>query len=342
MKLHKQIFIILIVFFKTETLLYSNGLFNVNNIEIEKKDKVSNKALADQAIQKGFKALITKILLKDDSNKLTDLSNESIKDLVTYYKINNIEEKNKNDLVSFSITFDKEKIHNLFFKRGISYSEILDKELYILPLLVKPDEIYIFNNNFFYENWNKTNENDLIEFILPIENIEIIQNINKNKDNLINLNINEIFKEYTTKNLALVLIENTKVSKKIYIKARIQDKAISKSLNYKQKDFSNESIIKQIKNELINLIKAGNLIDISAPSFLNVKLDLDKKNSLVNLSSRVKNIESIENIFVINFNKNSMNLRIKYLGKLEKLINQLKKEKINLFLISDNWVISTL
>ena len=30
---------------------------------------------------------------------------------------------------------------------------------------------------------------NLIEFILPLENIEIIQNINENKDNLINLNI---------------------------------------------------------------------------------------------------------------------------------------------------------
>ena len=37
-----------------------------------------------------------------------------------------------------------------------------------------------------------------------------------------------------------------------------------------------------------------------------------------------------------------MNLRIKYLGKLDKLINQLKKENINLQLINDQWVIKTL
>ena len=40
-------------------------------------------------------------------------------------------------LVNFSVTFDKDKIHNLFYKKGISYSEILDKELYILPILIK-------------------------------------------------------------------------------------------------------------------------------------------------------------------------------------------------------------
>ena len=36
-----------------------------------------------------------------------------------------------------------------------------------------------------------------------------------------------------------------------------------------------------------------------------------------------------------------MNLRIKYLGKLEKIINQLKKENINLNLINDQWIIKT-
>ena len=37
-----------------------------------------------------------------------------------------------------------------------------------------------------------------------------------------------------------------------------------------------------------------------------------------------------------------MNLRIKYLGKLDKIINQLKEQKINLQLINDQWVIKTL
>ena len=44
------------------------------------------------------------------------------------------------------------------------------------------------------------------------------------------------------------------------------------------------------------------------------------------LNSRIKNIETIENIYVVDFNKKHMNLRIKYLGKLDKIINQLKRK----------------
>ena len=348
MKFYKLILFILIVFFKTETLFSEKNLFNVNNIELKKSDNLTNNVLADKAIKKGFDQLIEKILLKEDRNKLTDLNFVSIKQLVIYYQVSNIlDQESKEQLVNFSITFDKDKIHNLFYKRGISYSEVSDKDLYILPIHIKENEIFVFNNNFFYENWNKIYNDNLIEFILPLEKIEIIQNINENKNNLINLNISELFQEYTTKNLALILIEdNTNGNQKIYIKSIIQNKKISKNINLKKLNLStksfNEKIIKETKKELIDLVKSKNLIDIRTPSFLNVRLNVSKNSNLVELNSRIKNIDSVEKVYVQDFNMNYMNLRIKYLGKLEKLISLLKVENIDLQQINDQWIIKTL
>ena len=94
-----------------------------------------------------------------------------------------------------------------------------------MPILIKTNQINIFNNNFFYEKWNEIYKNDLIEFILPLENIEIIQNINQNKNNLIDIDLKKLFKEYPNKNLALILIEDrNSINKKIYIKSIIQEK----------------------------------------------------------------------------------------------------------------------
>ena len=350
MKFYKIIFI-LIVFFKTETLFSENNLFNVDNIQLEKNDKTTNKAISDLAIKKGFQKLITKILLKEDINKLSDLNFSSIKQLVTYYqRKNTLSSKNNIELVNFNISFDKDKIHDLFYKRGILYSEISDKELYVLPILVKENEIFIFNNNYFYKNWNKVYNNDLfdlIDFILPLENIEIIKKINDNRSSLISLNIIELFQEYSDKNLALILIEDSKTSnEKIYINTIIQDKKISKSLDLKKQNLSSfefyEKIITETKKELINLVKSNNLIDIRTPSFLNTRLKIYNKSNLVELKKRTKKIKSIENIYVQEFNKDNMNIRIKYLGKLDKLINALKKENISLQLINDQWIIKTL
>ncbi len=84
------------------------------------------------------------------------------------------------------------------------------------------------------------------------------------------------------------------------------------------------------------------MIDIRTPSFLNVKLNLKKKTSLVEFNSRIKNIDLIEKVYVQEFNKNYINLRIKYLGKLDKIINQLKNENIKLQFINEQWTIKTL
>ena len=186
MKFYKQITFILIVFFKTETLLSENNLFNVNNILLEKKEKITNNALANKAIKIGFEQLTTRILLDGDKKKLSTLDFLEIKKLVSYYQVtNDIGKKENKEFLKFSVTFDKSKIHDLFFRKAILYSEITDKDIYIIPLLIKNDEIFIFNNNFFYEKWNEIYKSDLIEFILPLENIEIIQKINKYKNNLI-------------------------------------------------------------------------------------------------------------------------------------------------------------
>ena len=119
MKLYKQLIFILIVFLKTETVFSDNELFNVNNIELERKEKITNSSLANKAIKKGFKLLIAKILLKEDITKFEDLDFSSIKQLVAYYQIENIlNEKENKEIVNFSVTFDKDKIHDLFYKRG--------------------------------------------------------------------------------------------------------------------------------------------------------------------------------------------------------------------------------
>ena len=345
MKSYKLILIILVVFLKTGNVLSDTNIFDVNNIEVEKKGKSTNDALANQAIKKAFNNLIDKILLKSDREKVKELKFSEIKELVTYYQvINKIDDFNNESKVIYNILFDKDKIHDLFYKRQILYSEISNKELFVLPILKIKDQIFIYNKNYFYNNWNNTDEKELIEFILPLENIEIIENINSNKKNLINLELRKIFKEYLGKNLALILIEdkNSK-EEKIYFKIKILEKKIVKNISIKRSGLEQEEfykkIIIEVKKEITNLIKAQNLIDIRTPSFLNVQFRVNSQNSLAELNSRLKKIDSVENIYIKKFNNKSVFLKIKYLGKIEKIIQQMEKQKIILKLVNNEWSI---
>ena len=346
MKSYKLIIIfILVIFLKTGNVLSDTKIFDVNNIEIEKKGKTPNEALANQAIKKGFKQLIEKILLKEDIKKLKGLKFSEIKELVRYYQISNkVDQDITLEKINFNISFDKDKIHDLFYKRTISYSEITNKELYILPILKKENQIFIYNQNYFYDNWNKFYDTELIEFILPLENIEIVQNININKNNILNLNLKNLFEEYVGKNLALVLIEVKNMEEeKIYFKTEILGKIIVKNFDIKRNSLDNEAFNKKLitrtKQEIINLVKSQNLIDIRTPSFLNASFRINNKNNLVDLKSRLKKIDLIENIYIKEFNNETVLLKMKYLGKLNKIINQLRDQEIILKLIGDQWSI---
>ena len=345
MKSYKLLLIILIVFLKTGNVLSNSNIFDVNNIEIEKKGKATNEVLAKQAIKKGFKEFIDKILLNDDIKKLNGLKYSEIKELVTYYQVSNKMNNNNNfEKIIYNITFDKDKIHELFYKKGISYSEIINKELYILPIFKKNNQIFIYNQNYFYQNWNEVYDTELIEFILPLENIEIIQKINIYKNNLLNVELKNIFQEYAGKNLAIVLIEESNSKQeKIYLKVNIFEKIIIKNISIKRLNLENEEFYKKIiikvKQEIINLVKSENLIDVRVPSFLNVQIKIKNKNktNLVELKSRLNKIDLIDNIYVQEFNNETVHLKIKYLGKLDKIIKQLENQKIRLKLINDVW-----
>ena len=128
--------IILVVFLQTGNVLSNTNIFNVNNIQVEKKNNLANEDLANQAIKKGFEELINKILLKEEIKKLQDMNFVEIKKLVSYYQvINKIGDEINSKKINFNIFFDKDKLHDLFYKKGILYTEITSKELFILPIL---------------------------------------------------------------------------------------------------------------------------------------------------------------------------------------------------------------
>ena len=211
-----------------------------------------------------------------------------------------------------------------------------------MPVLKNKGQVFIYNQNFFYEKWNEVSKIDLIDFILPIENIEVIQKINSNKDNLINLNLEEIFKEYAGQDFAFLIIElKDSPIQTVYLKARILGKEIIKIINIKKvnliNDQLNNEIISVAGKEIINIVKSQNLIDIRTPSFLNAKIKINKKNNLVELNNRLKEVNLIESIYIQELNNNYIYLKIKYLGKLSKIIKKLETQKVILKLIGDEW-----
>ena len=131
---------IIIILFKTGNVLSDNKLFNVNNIEISKKNIKNKEKLANQAFLKGFNELINRLLLEGDYKKISTTNLAQIKKLISYYQVKTNDNNNK---VSFNIYFDRERIHNFFYRNNILYSDIVNTNMIVFPLLIKDKQYFI-------------------------------------------------------------------------------------------------------------------------------------------------------------------------------------------------------
>ena len=94
-----------------------------------------------------------------------------------------------------NLYFKRDKMYNYYSQNNIKYSDVSGKILKILPVLLLKDEIYIYDNNFFYKNWmedKNEKKDESIEYIFPIESLEIIETIKKNQNNLEMINLDNI------------------------------------------------------------------------------------------------------------------------------------------------------
>ena len=334
---------ILIILFKTGNVLSDNNIFNVNNIEISLETSKNKEKLVNKAFQKAFSELINRLLMKEDYKKFSNIDLAQIKKLISYYQVlNQDEEITDNNNIKVNVSFDKNRMHNFFYDKNILYSDIINTEVILFPLLKKEDQYFIYTKNYFYEKWNEEKFDNLIQYTLPAENIENIQKINSNKNNIYKLKVADFFREYESDNIVFDNIEINNKSAEVFLSTRIEGKIINKSLNINKKENFNEiffykEVILEINNVIKDLIKSQNLIDVKTPSFLNVEIQLNKKSNLVEFSNRLNKIDLIDNFYVQELNKDYVMIKIKYLGKINKIINKLKDEKIDLKMIAGQW-----
>ena len=332
---------ILIILFKTGNVLSDNNIFNVNNVEISKEISSNKEKLANQAFKKGFKELINRLLLEEDYKKISTTNLDQIKRLISYYQIKNKEKEENNNYIRFNIFFDKERIHNFFYQKNILYSDIINTDMIIFPLLVKDKQYFIYSKNYFYENWNKENSKDLIQYTLPAESIESIQKIKLNRENISKINIDDFFKEYSLENMAFAAININQSNAKVFLNIKTAGKKLNKNLlinnpGLNEEQF-NDRIILAIKNAIRDLIKSQNLIDVRIPSFLNAEIKLNNKSNLVEFNNRLKKIDLIDSFYVQELNKDYVLVKIKYLGKINKIIKRLKDQNIDLNMRQGQW-----
>ncbi|MDC1096487.1 hypothetical protein OAS47_04140 [Pelagibacteraceae bacterium] len=340
----KIFFFCIIVFLARPGNVFSKiDIFDVDNVQIN-NNKVENKEeLLSLAFKKGFEQLIKKILKSEDIEAVSKTPLREIRSLLSYYQITNNAESLRENKTIVNLSFSREKMNSFFEKRNISYADISNQKIIIFPVEIKDQNFLLFSDSFFYTNWNITSpkvEYEFLDFILPTENLDDIIYIKNNLTQLERIDVFKLLSKYDIDEYIFLVINETKINFNIFLKGTLSKKNFTKNftikVNNENKKQKNE-IINFLKNEINDIWKSNNLIDIRTPSFLNIVLDINKKDDLLNLQKALDNIDLIENYHVVQLNMHSAKIKIKYYGKIDKIKNKFNEQKIKVNVKNNEW-----
>ena len=98
-----------------------------------------------------------------------------------------------------------------------------------------------------------------------------------------------------------------------------------------------EEAIITLKEEISQIWKSQNLIDVRTTSFLDLFLDNKRANNYLNFRNIFDSIDLIENYSVLEMTNDYMKVRLKYKGKINKLRDKLLEKKVDIKIINNTW-----
>jgi len=343
------LFCIIVFLFKTETVFSDNSIYDVNNIKVLGKlnNNLDNSKLLESAFKKAFLILINKTLLIEDIESLNSTKIKTIEDLIfTYQIINRKKNNNQESELTVNVKFDQKKINNYFAINNVSYADVSNISISILPIFKKKNNIFIYSDNFFYNEWNKIENNktildsELINYNLALENAEDLFYINSFKDNLELIDINKLSSLNKQENkIFLVFFIEDKVN--VFIKAYFNNREIIKNININLNTTNDTDLFKaaivNVKNQINQIWKEQNLIDINTPSYLDIFFEIEKINDLYNFNTFLDGIDVIENHSILEMTNKYAKVRIRYKGRISNLRDEFSREKIELKIKNNRW-----
>ena len=340
------LFILVFIKFSTAIVLADNYI--VKNIKIKEqydinfnKDKVINKGF-----EKGFKTLIFKIVESKDKKLFKDIPNNKISSLIDNFSITNEKFVNNNYEVDFEVKFDKKKLLSFIREKNVISSVPKDTDVLFIPILIdtQSNEIKFFDQNYFYNNWNKVNKNYfLLNYNLPDENIENFRLFQRIKNNIENNNLSEITNKYNFENIFIVIFYKNKKNLQIFSKINFSNSIFKFNLDKKNINYEDNKTLDQIILNLKNLYEDKWKIINKINTSITIPVKISIKNSNFIASEKLENILN-QSDFVYEYEIEKMNseeiiYKIIYNNNPEKFLNTLKVHDININSSSNIWYI---
>jgi len=338
--------LLFIIIFSTTYL--SANTFRVSDIEISSPFELNFKKsrVIDDGFKTSFSNLLSMITTSGDKNKIINIKLKEIKSMIDSFTISD-EKFIKNEYsAKLETTFNKKKILSFLETKNIFPSIPIRTKILLVPILVdtETENIYLFNNNLFYERWNDIKTNyQLLDYLLPSEDIEDLNNLQEMSYSIETYDFINLIKKYDLKNYIISIIYKNKNEVKILSKINLNNSLKLNNKKFSKVDLSDEKnfniILEDLKNTYEDEWKKNNEINTSIKLPLTISIESKDYKKIQYLEKVLINFDLVSNFYILNFNNKYTQYKIIYNGSPATFFNDMNNKNFDLTIENNVWII---
>jgi len=339
-------FVLFIIIFST-TYLYANT-FRVSDIEISSPFELNfkKKSVIDEGFQISFSNLLSMITTSGDKAIIKNIPIKELKSMIDSFTISDEKFINNEYFAKLETTFNKKKILKFLEKKNIFPSIPLRKKVLLIPILVDTENnnIYLFNNNIFYDRWNDIKKNyHLLEYLLPSEDIEDLNKLQEKSNSIETFDFINLIRKYDLRDHIILIIYKNKDQIKILSKINLNNSLKVNNQKYSKLNLNNETdlntILENLKNTYEDVWKKNNEINTSIKLPLNISIESRDYKKIIKFEEALANIDLISNFYILNFNNKHIQYKIIYNGSPKTFFNDMNNRNFELAMENNIWII---
>ena len=339
-------FVLFIIIFFT-TYLQANN-FKIIEVEISSPFELNfrKNRVIDEGFQTSFKNLLIMITTSGDRNRIKNIPIKELKGMIDSFTISNEKFINNEYFANLETTFNKKKILNFLEKKNIFPSIPIRNKVLLVPILVdtETDNIYLFNNNIFYEKWNDLKESyQLLDYLLPSEDLEDLNKIQEMSSSIETYNFKNLIKKYDLKDYIIPIIYKSKNKIKILSKINLNNSLKVNNQKFYDIDLNNEDDIFKILENLKNIYedqwKKNNEINTSIKLPLTISIDSNNYKKILELEVTLGSMNLISDFYILKFDTQNTLYKIIYNGSPKTFFNDMSNNNFDLKMENNVWTL---
>ena len=340
------LFSLLIVIFSTT---YSNAnVFKVSNVKISSPFELNfeKNSVIDRGFQISFSDLLSMITTSGDRKKVRNVSLKELKGMIDSFTISDEKFIDNEYFANLETTFNKKKILKFLENENIFPSIPQRNKVILFPILVetKDNNIYLFNNNIFYDKWNEQkNSYDLLDYLLPSEDIEDLIELQKISKDIETYDFSILVNKYDIKDNIILIIYKEGNSIRTLSKINLNNTLKIQNKNYSKIDIVNENdffnIIQNLKQLYEDQWKKNNEINTSIKLPITISINSKRNKKIIELERALDSIDLISKVNILSFNSESIQYKITYNGTPNIFLNDMRKKNFELEMKNNIWII---